>query len=280
MERSSKKKAVFALQLFIIILFFAGRAYGTISIFSTNTGGGEDMVKIPAGPFIMGSNHAEVETIRKKYGKRGDFVGYDFKSEEPRRTVFLKEYYIDRYEVTNARYKTFLDATGNTPPRLWFNGDFKTGKGNFPVIMVNWFDANAYCQWVGNRLPTEAEWEKASRGEDGRVYPWGSTFDFHKARTAEAMLITHNSPLELSNFAAPVNEFKGDRSPYGVYDMTGNVMEWTSSWYKHGNSRVVKGAAWVHLGARARSASRVGIDPYSVGHFIGFRCVKDIKSNH
>lgn len=233
------------------------------------------MMFIPGGEFIMGSSSEELVPIIKEFGERADFQGYDFESETPRRKVYVKDFYIDRYEVTNAQYKEFIDATGHLSPRHWVGGLYEDGKGAHPVIKISWFDASAYAIWAGKRLPTEEEWEKAARGQDGRVYPWGSEFDPAKSGTAETTLRTHFTIMELSNFAAPINAFKGDRSPYGVIGMTGNVMEWTESWYDKGVSWVIKGGAWVHLGPRARSAARVGADPESISHILGFRCALD-----
>ncbi|MBI3399481.1 MAG: SUMF1/EgtB/PvdO family nonheme iron enzyme [Deltaproteobacteria bacterium] len=233
------------------------------------------MVFIPAGEFIMGSSVEEIEKIRKQYGNRGDFVGYDFKKETPQRKVYVKAFYIDRYEVTNAQYKRFIDATGHRPPYHWENGVYPQDKGNYPVINVSMDDAKAYAFWAGKRLPTEEEWEKASRGMDGRIYPWGNEFNPDNVRTAEAFLNTRLCLRDLTQFAAPVDEFKNDKSPYGVYDTAGNVMEWTDSWYEKGETKVVKGAAWVHLGPRARSAGKDGARPDEISHLVGFRCAMD-----
>ena len=242
----------------------------------------KEMVLIPAGTFIMGSSNEEVEKVIKTYGNRGDFVEYDFKKEKPRRSVYVKAFYIDRYEVTNAQYKKFIDAADYPPPHHWHDGTFPPDKANHPVIDVNWSDAKAYAEWAGKRLPTEEEWEKAARGTDGRIYPWGDEFNQDKAGTAEGILRLYLTPTDLLHYAAPVDEFKGDKSPYGVYDMAGNVMEWTDSWYERTEKKAVKGASWVHLGARARSATTDGVNPERFSHLLGFRCAvdadKDIKT--
>jgi serine/threonine-protein kinase len=225
----------------------------------------------------MGSSSEEVEKVRKEYGHRGDFVGYDFDKEMPKRTIYVKAFYIDKYEVTNAQYQEFIDATGHPPPRHWGDGFYHPDKANYPVINVSWLDAKAYAEWAGKRLPTEKEWEKAARGDDGRIYPWGDKFNPENAGTAEGILYIILSPRDLFRYAAPIDEFKGDKSPYGVYDMAGNVMEWTDSWYERGKTKVVKGAAWVHLGPRARSAASDGIQPEGLSHLVGFRCATDGK---
>ncbi len=163
------------------------------------------MIYIPAGEFVMGND--------KRHPDEG-----------PSHKVYIEAYYIDKYEVTNARYKEFVDATGHEPPPNWKNGTYPSDKERHPIIFVNWFDATGYCQWAGKRLPVEAEWEKAARDTDGRNYSWGNDFDLNKANVSVAS--------HLAGDSAPVGTFKEDKSPYGVYAMVENVHEWTSSPYK------------------------------------------------
>lgn len=170
-----------------------------------------DMVYIPEGEFIMGSDPEDE--------KRGVMIGLD---ELPLRKVFLKSYYIDKYETTNKAYKKFVDAASYRVPADWKDNKYPEGEDDFPVAHIDWFDADVYCRWAGKRLPTEAEWEKAARGTDGRIYPWGDTFDKNKANTAESQ----------RDRAVPVGSFPEGASPYGVMDMAGNVWEWTADWYK------------------------------------------------
>jgi len=231
------------------------------------------MVLIPAGKFIMGSDPADE--------KRGIMVGID---EQPQRQVKLKAFYIDKYEVTNAQYLKFIDATGNKTPYDYKNGQYPQGEGDWPVAHIDWQDANAYCRWVGKRLPTEAEWEKAARGTDGRIYPWGDEYDADKLNTRD----WNKRKVD----RVDVGSFPEGASPYGLMDMAGSVWEWTEDWYEaypgstikgradFGKTyKVVRGGAWNGTGADlARSNMRYTYRPDQSYHcFIGVRCVKDIK---
>jgi formylglycine-generating enzyme required for sulfatase activity len=153
--------------------------------------------------------------------------------EKPPHKVYLDAFYISRCPVTNAEYKKFVDATGRDVPFAkedWakpYNWDKKTrnypnDKANHPVVLVSWYDAVEYCIWAGVRLPTEAEWEKAARGTDGRTYPWGNGWD-------QNLCNNRTSPYEDT---VPVGSYPRGASPYGVMDMAGNAWEWTDDWYK------------------------------------------------
>jgi iron(II)-dependent oxidoreductase len=158
----------------------------------------DSMVTIPAGKFLMGTNL-----------KNADAASH------PQHVVELAEFRIDKYLVTNAQYARFIAATGHRPPLDWKNGKIPTGALQYPVTMVNWYDASAYAHWTGKRLPTEAEWEKAARGTDGRRWPWGNEMD-------PARLNTYYNVGSATN----VTTYNNGVSPYGVYDMAGNVDEW------------------------------------------------------
>ena len=227
-----------------------------------------EMVLIPAGKFIMGTD------IR-------------LPDEGPEHKVYLPAYYIDKYEVTNFQYKKFNDATHHRSPRNWRNRTFPEGKADHPVVYVSWEDARDYCHWAGKRLPTDQEWEKAARGTDGRMFPWGDEFDTAKA----------NTPLrwqEIGEFGdtTPVGSFEGGKSPYGVYDMSGNVWEWTSSWYEPypGNKtpsenygeryKTLKGGSWFDCsfykcGISAPVFNRAFFAEKVKNDSFGFRCAKD-----
>jgi formylglycine-generating enzyme required for sulfatase activity len=225
------------------------------------------MVTIPAGDFTMGHDD-----------------DYDTR---PTRRITLPAYHIDQYEVTNARYKRFIDATGHKVPWSeepaavpyrwdWRQRMYPDGKGQEPVVLVSWGDAQAFCAWAGKHLPTEAQWEKAARGTDGRLYPWGNDWDKRKANTAEAGL----------HYPAPVGAFKEDVSPYGVHDLAGNVSEWVDAWFEPypGNPlisyvekqkyRVLRGGSWDYAHSIASGYHRQYATPVSQMAAIGFRCVK------
>ncbi|MEK6749209.1 MAG: formylglycine-generating enzyme family protein [Pseudomonadota bacterium] len=226
------------------------------------------MILIAAGPFTMGTDDR-------------------LPDEGPRHTVHLKSYYIDQWEVTNLQYRKFIEATHRRSPTHFAYRTFPEGKADHPVVFVSWTDADAYCHGAEKRLPTEEEWEKAARGPDGRIFPWGNEFDPLKANTPHRWGLAKKAGDTL-----PVGAFENGRSPYGVYDMTGNVWEWTSSWYlphpgnthvneNHGEKyKVLKGGSWWDC-----SFYKCGISApaYNRGFFLkstrnssfGFRCAKD-----
>ncbi len=163
------------------------------------------MVYVPAGEFLMGSPDGE---------------GYD--DEHPLHTVYLDAFWIDKTEVTNAMYQQCVNAgvcQENHDYGVAFNGPDQ------PVVGVNWYDAKTYCEWVGKRLPTEAEWEKAARGTDGRKYPWGN----QSPNCSLLNYVSHGGACV--GRTAPVGSYPAGASPYGALDMAGNVWEWVSDWY-------------------------------------------------
>ncbi len=176
------------------------------------------MVKVPAGDFIMGSNAREL-------GLREDFPA----DESPIHLVYLNTFWVDKYEVTNAQYREFTGATGHSPPLYMNDPNFNEDK--LPVVGVTWEDAVEYCKWRGMFLPTEAQWEKAARGVDGRKYPWGNEFpdeDENGIGGLQNLRANFNSRHAV-NF--PVGSFPKGVSPYGTWDMAGNVWEWCADWY-------------------------------------------------
>ena len=229
-----------------------------------NDADGAEMVLIPAGQFLMGSPEGE---------------GDDW--EHPQHTVFVDTFYMDKYEVTNAQYKQFVDATGHKVPRYW--GDEKYNQPDHPVVGISWYDAKAYCQWAGKRLSTEAEWEKAARGGlVGKKYPWGDDIT-HDYANYEG-----TGGKDIWSETSPVGSFAPNG--YGLCDMAGNVWEWCADWFSpnyyasspmqeptgpsSGSAPVLRGGGWNsgHPGL-LRVAFRAG-DGSPTGTFEGggFRC--------
>jgi len=178
-----------------------------------------DMVRVPAGEFLMGTDDVDAGNEALEFGLPHPW----YEDEHPQHRVNLPTYFIDAFEVTNDRYKKFVQAVHRPFPDDWAGGTYPASKGNFPVAYVSWFDAEAYCRWTGKRLPSEQEWEKAARGTEGLKYPWGNTFSPAPANIAKG-------PVMYAS-AVSVGQYKDGRSPYGAYDMIGNVWEWTSDWY-------------------------------------------------
>lgn len=225
------------------------------------------MVLIPAGEFIMGASAQD--------GIIGIEVGVD---QVPRHRVYLKNFYIDQYETTVGEYREFVQMTNHVRPYSWSDDGSQKFKEGDALSDVSSVDAEAYCSWKGKRLPSEAEWEKAARGSDGRKWPWGDLFSKEKSNTWELGL----------NKIVPPGTFPGDISPYGVHDMGGNVMEWTSSWYEPypGNLlkrdsfgqkfKILRGGTWTESASPfARTTHRFPVLPTLAQPDFGIRCAKD-----
>lgn len=180
---------------------------------------GKAMVLVPAGEFIMGTDLTDPENTHLKIGT----VKPLYLDQHPERKVHLDAFYIDQYEVTNREYQKFIGATQfHELPGHWEDGTFPEGEKDLPVTNVTWREALTYALWAGKRLPTEEQWEKAARGTDGRLFPWGNDYEKGWANVG------------VDGAKAPVKggSFPKDVSPYNVYDMAGNAMEWTLSWYQ------------------------------------------------
>jgi formylglycine-generating enzyme required for sulfatase activity len=234
---------------------------------------GQAMVLVPSGEFLMGS----IESDR---------IASD--DEKPQNRIYLDTFWIDKTEITNAQYQQCVRAGICTPPRAQatvFRADL------LPVVGVNWEQAHAYCEWVGGQLPTEAEWEKAARGADGRLYPWGNEFDRKRLNYCDV-----NCPADWRDstasdgyrYTAPVGSYPAGASPYGALDMSGNVWEWTADWYDpetyahltdqnptgptYGLQRVIRGGSWFYKGKNLRAVNRHKDVPTFSYDNIGFRC--------
>lgn len=235
--------------------------FRAVPINSTKTA---PMAFIPTGEFAMGSDRGQDD-------------------EQPVHRVSVKAFYLDTQEVTVARYAEFLASQKLDPPFKW-NEATSGSNDNKPVVGVNWYDARDYCRWVGKRLPTEAEWELAARGTEGRIYPWGDT---HPTRGhANAGHSKWHGYDTLSN----VGQFELGKTPNGVYDLAGNLWEWVADWYdatyyqfsprdnpagpSAGPLRALRGGAWNNDAKAIRSANRAGYAPDARRNDVGFRCAK------
>ncbi len=267
----------------LLLAMTAGMAAGPVSTtFAGNNGAGEVvnpkdgyvLVPIPAGEFRMGSPDGEVSP-------EGDEASDD---EKPRHKVCLDRYLIGKFEVTVAQYGRFRAETGrkaNEQPSPagpdHQNPQQSVGNGpDRPAVNVSWYDAQAYCEWAGLRLPTEAEWEKAARGGTDTWYWWGDKASHDKANYD-------------SDGVTPVGSFAAN--PYGLYDTAGNVWEWCSDWYSEkyysvspyrnprgpasGSTRIHRGGSWMNYPHYIRPAIRYSSAPEWWSKLIGFRCAGD-----
>lgn len=231
------------------------------------------MVLVPAGSFLMGSDPRKDRAAGPQ--------------EQPQHQVYLDAFMIDRFEVSNVEYLRFVLGTGADWPKFWRENPFPEKAALHPVINVSWYEADSFCRWAGKRLPTEAEWEKAARGADGRIFPWGNEpAGWIKSNIAH--------PGSKRGFKYPplanINRYDKGASPYGAYQMAGNVSEWVSDWFdpeyyrqgydrnplgpKSGELKVFRGGSWNEDPEVARSAGRNAGPPDRESYLTGFRCAK------
>lgn len=286
----------------------------------------EDLVYIPAGKFIMGDNDVEESNEAGEFGNTKPW----YLDEHPQHSVNLPAYYIEKHEVTNAQYRRYVTRVNATPPDNWFKNGYilslkqaaldrvavdklrklaanvfhidkdtrKMSKtelisdivekmrymDKLPVTFVNWRQASDFCRWEGLQLPNEKQWEKAARGPDGLKFPWGNDFKRHLSNTG-------SEDWEMG--VAPIMSYGSDKSPYGVYDMAGNVSEWVSDWYQaypgsdyqskaFGQQyKVARGAGWsggeghYALQLFQRAAYRSNLEPQQKFDDVGFRCAAE-----
>ncbi|MDF0675447.1 MAG: SUMF1/EgtB/PvdO family nonheme iron enzyme [Nitrospira sp.] len=238
---------------------------------------GASMVLIPAGPFLMGSNDG-------------------LPNERPEHHVTVDAYYIDQFEVTAGRYQKFVESAKRGLPPMWDDEAART-LSDLPAVGMSWPDAVAYCTWAGRRLPTEAEWEKAGRGTDGRRYPWGYMQPFVDiANYNRGMWVNEATTLVpvtsgLAGMSVRHGLKEGGKSPYGLAHMAGNAAEWVADWYDReyylkspeqnptgpaaGEKRVMRGGSWADLPVALRVTARFSAEPDFEDRTIGFRCAAD-----
>lgn len=240
-----------------------------------------EFVHVPAGEFWMGSD----PKIDKETND----------NEQPAHKISLDDYLIGKYPVTNRQYEVFVQEAGGHAPLHWKNGKIPPGKEEHPVVNATWMDAEAFCRWASQitekmvRLPTEAEWEKAARGTDGRKYPWGN----HPPSKNLCNYIQTNWIYDTSTIGKYSPQ--GD-APYGCGDMAGNIWEWCADWYHNyfysitpeknpqgpqlGEGRVIRGGAYTSHAYMLRSAYRRSHPPMTIGQYhteiIGFRCARSV----
>jgi len=261
-----------------------------------------DMVNVPSGNFTMGS----------AVGPSGPT------SESPQIQVFVNSYSMDKYEVTNKEYRKFIEADGYTISDYWtyagwswkesnaikeplFWNDARYNQDNQPVVGVSWYEAYAYASWKGKRLPTEAEWERAARSTDARIYPWGNTAPIEYNLDGTVNIARANGYFGVDGgkdgfkFVSSFGAFESGKSPEGIYDLSGNVSEWVADWYKFdyygedldvsprenptgpisGQFKVTRGGSWTYGADKLTSSYRdLYFRPESRNFDIGFRCVK------
>jgi formylglycine-generating enzyme required for sulfatase activity len=258
---------------------------------------GKEMRLVPAGWFEMGSTDAEIEDayqLAKKYYKSSEKSWVE--DEKGRHSVWVDAFYMDTYEVTVKEYQAFRQATGHwaLPPEVttYAPGD------NYPVVLVSWDDTAAYCRWAEKQLPTEAQWEKAARGTDGRTYPWGNEpvngrrGNYCDTRCEYAWKDT--SQDDGYRYTAPVGTFTAGKSPYDIHDLAGNVREWVRDGYDAtyysrspernpentttAELRVLRGGGWSAHAAHLRAADRRWFAPANRFDDLGFRCVIGVSA--
>ena len=239
----------------------------------------QGMVLIPAGEFTMGTDDPQASDDQR-----------------PARKVNVDAFYIDKYEVTNAQFQEFILEDGYNKREYWtkagwdfiqkerylyidiarvpyriesplgFDGNDVSTEPDHPVIGVSWYEASAYAEWAGKRLPTEVEWEKAARGMDARLYPWGNTFDFMKLN-----YFPHHEKL------LPVGSFPKGANMFGVLDMAGSVAEWCADNLQGEKTKAVRGGSWNSIRRHLRCAYRIEKSPAYRYYTVGFRCAKSVK---
>lgn len=251
------------------------------------------MVFIPAGTFEMGSTQTEIEEAIVLCKEHYQICNrWYYEREKPIHLVSLDSFWIDQTEVSNAQYRLCVDSGECAEPLTCTKGETTFNnpeKANHPVVCVNWTEAQNYCQWVGARLPTEAEWEYSYRGEIRSIFAWGNDFDGTRLNYCDKNCGENHFDDRFNDgfsHTAPVSGYPSGTSWSGVYEMSGNVSEWVADWFGEysaeavsnplgpstGNQKMVKGCSWYFHPAYCRGATRPSIDPDTRFDYLGFRC--------
>src|SRR6266536_6312386 len=241
-----------------------------------------EMVRVPGGMFLMGNSDGPED-------------------ERPQQQINVAEFFIDRTPVTNAQFAQFLNAKGTQAAdgQRWYDIDDNdarihrradkwtadSGSENYPVVEASWYGAVAYCAWLGKRLPTESEWEKAARGTDARKYPWGN-----EPPTPAHANFLNGAPGAYRDGLKPVGTHPAGRSPSGIDDLAGNAAEWVADWYaqgfatgdvrnpqgpQSGEGKVIRGGGWMDPAGRITATKRFYANPANRSEDVGFRCARD-----
>ena len=228
----------------------------------------DGMVYVPDGYFVMGNDDSLAE------------------EEKPAHQVYVKDFFIDKYEVSNRDYEIFLQETGHPIPKYWYDERFN--EPDHPVVGVSWEDAAAYAKWAHKRLPTEAEWEKAARGTEGFIWPWGND----RENIYQTIYLNIHGTADDFEYTSPVDSFFLGRSPYKAFNMAGNVWEWCEDWFgpnyykkspeinprgpKSGIYKVLRGGSWVNKIYNVSTTKRIRNYPDVKLNIYGFRCAKSL----
>lgn len=272
--------------IILAVIFFIFYKKGVITKQTPKLASIDDMIVIPAGNFIMGSSEEEaLAAYNICFKEEGNYcLKEGYLTEYPKANIFVNAFSIDKKEVSNEDYGKFIKANNYKKPFDWNNSNLNSPTQ--PVVGVSWDDASAYCKWLGKRLPTEAEWEKAARGKDGFMWPWGNNWNSANLNHGKGGIPGYDNS-DGYEYTSPVGLFLADVSPYGVLNMGGNVQEWVVDDFNayKGNDKfiykdfgrsykIIKGGAFTYSEADTRSASRF----YELSTYqeedVGFRCAK------
>jgi formylglycine-generating enzyme required for sulfatase activity len=273
----------------------------------------DGMVEVPAGPFVRGSTDEDIAYFVQLCDQNDSgCIADNFLDEQPVRNVMLSTFWIDQFEVSNREFQAFVQATNyrtvaeehgsskvwndeeevrqliDTPGATWHHpegpGTDINERMDHPVVHVGWEDAQAYCAFLGKRLPTEAEWEKAARGPDGWRFPWGNTWQPDRVNSV--------LPTEIADRSEATTSYPQGRSPYGAHHMLGNVFEWVADWYDpyyyetapetdpaqmddSSELRIIRGGGWATRAGFMHTGWRRIVDPNTTSNTTGFRCARD-----